>query len=72
MSNAAAKVSSVVWLTCLSLVCPTSDKCFFFQNQANKEDQFKSKVDERNRKAELVRQNKLKVEESGDLVPESA
>ena len=44
----------------------------FFQNQANKEDQFKSKVDERNRKAELVRQNKLKVEESGDLVPESA
>jgi len=42
------------------------------ENQANKEDQFKSKVDERNRKAELVRQNKLKVEESGDLVPESA
>jgi len=43
------------------------------ENQTTREETFKSKVEERNRKAELVRQNKVKiVQEGGDMVPESA
>lgn len=43
------------------------------QSQTTREETLKSKVEERNRKAELVRQNKMKiVQEGGDMVPESA
>merc|ERR1719431_1158117 len=43
------------------------------ENQAAREEDLKNKVEERNRKAELVRQNKMKmVHEGGDLGPESA
>eukprot|EP00092_Neocalanus_flemingeri_P037892 GFUD01041247.1.p1 GENE.GFUD01041247.1~~GFUD01041247.1.p1 ORF type:complete len:309 (+),score=149.13 GFUD01041247.1:52-978(+) len=46
------------------------------ENQANKDEMFKSKMEERNRRAELVRQNKLRLEQEGvdgtNLGPESA
>jgi len=42
------------------------------ENQATREEVFKTKVEERNRRADLVRQNKLKLDQEGDLVPESA
>ena len=43
------------------------------QNQAAREEDLKNKVEERNRKAELVRQNKMKiVHDGGDVGPESA
>jgi len=43
------------------------------QSQTTREETLKSKVEERNRKAELVRQNKMKiVQEGGYMVPESA
>jgi len=43
------------------------------QSQTTRDETLKSKVEERNRKAELVRQNKMKiVQEGGDMVPESA
>merc|ERR1712142_89143 len=43
------------------------------QSQRTRDETLKSKVEERNRKAELVRQNKMKiVQEGGDMVPESA
>ena len=46
---------------------------YFVQSQTTREETLKSKVEERNRKAELVRQNKMKiVQEGGDMVPESA
>merc|ERR1712202_31792 len=35
------------------------------ENQASKDEVFKSKMEERNRKAELVRQNKLRLEQEG-------
>jgi len=43
------------------------------ENQATKEEVLKTKAEERNRKGDMVRQNKMKlVQEGGDLVPESA
>merc|ERR1719483_154212 len=43
------------------------------ENQATKEEVLKTKAEERNRKGDMVRQNKMKlVKEGGDLVPESA
>lgn len=43
------------------------------ENQAVMEEAARTKAEERNRKADLVRQNKMKmVQEGGDMVPESA